>query len=174
MVKNWPNVCVMNNINKRYPFTAPKGISGERFLLPILQRHYDVVSDYTDDFAMQCRGVDFGIKKTNWSRERLLDVKNNLWIGDINDNTTWTIVIELSKSTYDGSRVGWFHTSQADRIYHVNTYHKLYVYYDLNEMRRWVTRELIKGNVLDFKQLPNGSELLTINVHPNSLIISML
>lgn len=164
----------MNNINKRYPFTAPKGIAGERFLYPILQRHYDVVSDYTDDFVMQCRGVDFGIKKTNWSRERLVDVKNNLWIIDINDKSTWSIILELSKSRYDGSRVGWFHTSQADRIYHVNTYHKAYVYYDLNEMRRWVIREIINGNTLDYEQLPNGSELLTINVQPNSLIISML
>ena len=64
----------MNNINKRYPFTAPKGISGERFLLPILQRHYDVVSDYTDDFAMQCRGVDFGIKKTNYFTDTIKSV----------------------------------------------------------------------------------------------------
>jgi hypothetical protein len=155
---------MMQNITKRYPITAPKGISGERYLFTVLQRHYDVVSDYTENFAMQCRGVDFGIKKTNWSRERLLDVKNNLWIADVNDRNTWNVMLELSKSKYDGSRIGWFHTSQADRIYHVNTYHKMYVYYDLNEMRRWVTREIINGNTLNYTQMPNGSELLNVSI----------
>jgi hypothetical protein len=120
---------------------------------------------------MQCRGVDFGIKKTNWSKERLLDVKNNLWIADVNDKTTWSVILELVKGE-SNKRIGWFHTSQADRIYHVNTYHKVYVYYDLTAMREWVTRELIKGKRFDFKCTADGSELLYIPLSDCSIIQS--
>jgi hypothetical protein len=161
----------MENLTKKYPVTGPIGQSGERFMFNILRNQYDVATDYTDNFDMQCRGVDFGIKKTNWSRERLLDVKTNLWVGNINDKTTWSVILELVKGE-SNKRIGWFHTSQADRIYHVNTYFKVYVYYDLTAMREWVTRELIKGKRFDFKCTADGSELLYIPLSDCSIIQS--
>lgn len=147
----------MRTLEEAYPSTAGKGRSGEEWMLKELQRHYPDVTDYTQDMAMQRRGIDFSIRRPDWSREFYLDVKNNLYIDKQKNETVFSI--ELGKAN---NKPGWFVTSQADRIYHVNTYLNRYMYYDLSQMRRWVIREISNGTLKIF-MTADGSELIRID-----------
>lgn len=146
----------MQPLHKRYPTTANKGLAGEAWMRSQLERHYEVVNDYTLDMDMQLRGIDFSIQRSGWRREYYLDVKNNLYV----DKQTGNISLNL-EITKANNAIGWFLTSQADRIYHVNTYVGKYLYYDLPTMRRWVIRELYNKRLNIFKT-EDGSELIRI------------
>ena len=149
----------MRSLEQAYPTTAGKGRSGEQWMFDELKRHYTSVTDYTQDMNMQRRGIDFSIQHPKWQREYYLDVKNNLYIDHKNTADT-SILLELTKSN---RKPGWFITSQADRIYHVNSYLGRYVFYDLAYMRHWVMNELLQGRLSVFKTA-DGSELIRVKL----------
>jgi hypothetical protein len=149
----------MDSLHKRYPTTAAKGRSGEQWMFEELKRQYHTVTDYTRDMNMQRRGIDFSIQHPKWQREYYLDVKNNLYIDHNNPHDT-SILLELSKAN---GIPGWFITSQADRIYHVNSYLGRYVFYDLAQMRRWVMYELSQSRLTIFKT-GDSSELIKVKL----------
>lgn len=149
----------MKSLEQAYPTTAGKGRSGEQWMFDELKRHYTSVTDYTQDMNMQRRGIDFSIQHPKWQREYYLDVKNNLYIDHKNTADT-SILLELTKSN---RKPGWFITSQADRIYHVNSYLGRYVFYDLAYMRHWVMNELLQGRLSIFKTA-DGSELIRVKL----------
>jgi hypothetical protein len=137
----------MGQLATRFGKVGAKGEAGETFLFEKLKQDY-TVSDYRTDMVMQSQGIDFGIQKPNWRREYTLDVKNSLYIS--NDYYAFKIEIE------DNGKAGWFYTSKADRIYHTNAWEKKYLYYELNELRYYVTSKLLKNdfstfNVVDYK-----------------------
>lgn len=141
----------MGHLINRYGTTGIKGEAGEIFMYNELQREY-TVSDYRTNMIMQSQGIDFGISKLDWRREYTLDVKNNLYIA----NSYYAFKIEIESN----GKAGWFFTSKADRIYHTNAYMKQYLYYDLNELRYFVTKRLISNNFQDFKIVNHNGDVL--------------
>jgi hypothetical protein len=102
--------------------------------------------------VQQTQGIDFGISKDGWRRELTLDVKNNLYITP----EFYAFKIELEAN----GKAGWFFTSKADRIYHTNAYMKQYIYYDLNELRYFVTKRLVNQDISDFATVNHNGDLL--------------
>lgn len=141
----------MGQLEARFGSVGAKGEAGENFLYSRLMQDY-TVSDYRKDMIQQTQGIDFGIIKPNWRREYTLDVKNTLYI----DNTYYAFKIELEA---DG-KPGWFFTSKADRIYHTNAYCKKYLYYELNELRYYVTKKLLDKDFSKFKIVNHNGDVL--------------
>jgi len=157
----------MGQLSTKFGSIGAKGEVGEEFILKKLQEQYQV-SDYRNDMIQQSQGIDFGIKHPSWRREYTLDSKNNLFI----DNDYYAFKIELE---FRG-KAGWFYTSKADRIYHTNAYLGKYLYYDLNELRYFVTKKLLENDHSQFKIVHyNNSVLLQfIITGTHSLPISQL
>lgn len=141
----------MGQLINRFGTTGIKGEAGEIFMYEELQKEY-TVSDYRTDMILQTQGIDFGISKPDWRREYTLDVKNNLYIS----NSYYAFKIEIESN----GKAGWFFTSKSDRIYHTNTYSKQYLYYDLNELRYFVTKRLLASNYGDFKVVNHNGDVL--------------
>ena len=148
----------MSNLSDKFGNLGTKGANGETWLYRVLSKRYQT-SDYRQDYIMQTQGIDFGIKEPNWRREYTLDVKTNLYI----EQDFYAFKIELQRE----NKAGWLYTSKADRIYHVNSYTGRYLYYDLNEMRYYITKRLLKspnsfnisesnGDILLQLKFPNG------------------
>lgn len=149
----------MHQLTSRYGSLGTKGAIGENWLLGRLSRRYQT-TDYRDDFVMQTQGIDFGIKEPSWRREFTLDVKTNLYI----EKDFYAFKLELESD----NKAGWLYSSKADRIYHVNTYFGKYLYYDLNQMRYYITKRMLEspdaltiirtnGDILLQLTFPNGS-----------------
>lgn len=145
----------MSVLEQRFGAVGRKGSLGEDWMFKKLQSNF-IVSDYRKDYVMQTQGIDFGIKKPEWHREFTLDVKTNLYLPDAD---WYGFKLELESD----NKAGWFFTSKADRIYHVNSYLGKYLYYDLNMMRYYVTKKLINNDMkdLEIKNI-NGDILLQI------------
>lgn len=126
----------MHQLTKKFGRLGTKGANGERWLLERLSKRYQT-TDYRDDFVMQTQGIDFGIKEPSWRREFTLDVKTNLYI----EKDFYAFKIELQRE----NKAGWFYTAKADRIYHVNSYIGKYLYYDLNQMRYYITKRMLQS-----------------------------
>lgn len=131
----------MGELQTRFGRIGAKGESGEIYLYQTLQKSYQV-TDYRNDMIMQSQGIDFGIYKPEWRREYTLDVKNNFYI----DNDYYSFKIEIE----DNGKAGWFYTSKADRIYCTNAYLRKYIYYDLNEMRYYITKKFMDNDLSEF------------------------
>ena len=157
----------MGQLSTKFGSIGAKGEAGEEFILKKLQEQYQV-SDYRNDMIQQSQGIDFGIKHPSWRREYTLDSKNNLFI----DNDYYAFKIELE---FRG-KAGWFYTSKADRIYHTNAYSERFLYYDLNELRYFVTKKLLENDHSQFKIVHyNNSVLLHFTITgTHSLPISQL
>ena len=157
----------MGQLSTKFGSIGAKGEAGEEFILKRLQEQYQV-SDYRNDMIQQSQGIDFGIKHTSWRREYTLDSKNNLFI----DNGYYAFKIELEF----GGKAGWFYTSKADRIYHTNAYLGKYLYYDLNELRYFVTKKLLENDHSQFKIVHYNNAVLLqfIITGTHSLPISQL
>lgn len=123
-----------------------------------LQREYKV-SDYRTNMILQSQGIDFGISKSEWRREYTLDVKNNLYI----ENSYYAFKIEIESE----GKAGWFFTSKADRIYHTNAYMKRYLYYDLNELRYFVTKKLVSQDYQQYFKIVNHNSDVLIQFQLN-------
>jgi len=141
----------MGQLTNRFGAVGAKGEAGEIFMLETLKKQYKV-SDYRLDMVQQTQGIDFGISKDGWRREFTLDVKNNLYI------TPEFVAFKIELES-DG-KAGWFFTSKADRIYHTNAYMKQYIYYDLNELRYFVTKRLVNNDYSDFVTVNHNGDLL--------------
>ncbi len=157
----------MGQLSTKFGSIGAKGEAGEEFILKRLQEQYQV-SDYRNDMIQQSQGIDFGIKHPSWRREYTLDSKNNLFI----DNDYYAFKIELE---FRG-KAGWFYTSKADRIYHTNAYQGKYLYYDLNELRYFVTKKLLENDHFQFKIVHYNNAVLLqfIITGTHSLPISQL
>lgn len=131
----------MGQLETKFGSVGAKGEAGEAFLYSVLQKDYKV-SDYRADMVMQSQGIDFGISKPEWRREYTLDVKNSLYIS----NNYYSFKLEIE----DNGKAGWFYTSKADRIYSTNAYMRKYLYYDLNEMRYFVTKKFMENDFSEF------------------------
>ena len=140
----------MNQLETKFGSVGAKGAQGETWLLEKLNQRYQT-HDYRQDFIMQSQGIDFGIFDSSWRREYTLDVKTNLYI----EKDFYAFKIELQRE----NKAGWFYRSKADRIYHVNTYYGKYLYYDLNEMRYYITKNLLKSPD-KFKIIESNGDLL--------------
>jgi hypothetical protein len=57
-------------------------------------------------------------------------------------------------------KAGWFFTSKADRIYHTNAYMGQYIYYDLNQLRYFVTKRIIDNDYSAFTLVKHNGDLL--------------
>ena len=126
----------MVSLSTKFGALGTKGSDGETYMYNVLKSKYQV-NDYRQDIIMQSQGIDFGIKDPKWRREFTLDVKTNLYI----EKDFYAFKIELQRE----NKAGWFYNSRADRIYHVNAYMGRYLYYDLNEMRYYITKRLLKS-----------------------------
>lgn len=148
------------SLTEKFPTTGNKGEIGEAWLKFILQSYGYEVIDYANQIEHQKRGYDLGIKKPEWLREYYVDCKNNLYV----DND-YHFKVEIE----DYGKLGWFFSSRADRIYHVNTYTKSYIMYDLNEMRKLVIDSLFKNDTSLFKQVQyNGALLLQFDINDSN------
>ena len=125
----------MKPLSEKFGALGNKGAKGETWLFERLSKRYQT-SDYRKDAIMQSQGIDFGIKEPNWRREFTLDAKTNLYI----EREYYAFKIELQRE----NKAGWFYTSKADRIYHVNSYTGKYLFYDLNEMRYYINSILLR------------------------------
>lgn len=149
----------MSRLEEKFGSVGKKGNYGEIYLLKELKKMY-TVSDYRNDMAMQRRGIDFGITKPGWRREYTLDSKTNLYL----ESDWYAFKIELESA----GKPGWLYDSQADRIYHVNTYKGAYLYYNLPEMRSYITKRLSNGDMTNISyEYENGDTLLKIIVRKN-------
>jgi hypothetical protein len=148
----------MGQLINRYGVTGYKGEAGEIFMYNELQREYKV-SDYRTNMILQSQGIDFGISKSEWRREYTLDVKNNLYI----ENSYYAFKIEIESA----GKAGWFFTSKADRIYHTNAYMKRYLYYDLNELRYFVTKKLVSQDYQQYFKIVNHNSDVLIQFQLN-------
>ena len=159
----------MGQLGTKFGKTGYKGEAGEAFIYEVLS-HDQSVTDYRQDMVMQSQGIDFGIKKPDWRREYTLDSKNNLYI----EKTYFAFKVEIESD----NKAGWFFSSKADRIYHTNTYSGKYIYYDLNELRYYVTKKLILNDFSTFSIVKYNSDVLIhfqldINT-PNDIPISKI
>ena len=147
-------------LTDRFPVTGTKGQVGEEWLKSILQSYGYEVTDYAGQVEHQKRGYDFSIKIPEWIRDYYLDCKNNLYC-----DWDYHFKVEIE----DHGKLGWFFSSRADRIYHVNTYTKTYVMYDLNEMRKLVVDALLTNNDTLFKKVDyKGAILLQFDITQNN------
>ena len=159
---------VMSVLSSKFGQRGFKGNAGEVALYNKLKTLYEV-SDYRNDYSMQSQGIDFGIKLPSWQREFTLDVKSNLYV-----QPGWfAFKIELQKA----NKAGWLFTSKSDRIVHVSTYTNQYMYYDLNEMRYYITKKLLEGNhSFDISKI-DGDTLLKFTISndtPNDIPVTKL
>jgi hypothetical protein len=141
----------MGVLAAKFGAIGAKGEAGEEFILNQLTKSYQV-SDYRQDMIQQSQGIDFGIKHPSWRREYTLDSKNNLYICP----EYYAFKIELEAN----GKAGWFFTSKADRIYHTNAYMGKYLYYDLNELRYFVTKRLVDNDHSQFKVVYHNQDVL--------------
>ena len=157
----------MGVLETKFGTVGAKGEAGEEFIYTQLSKNYQV-TDYRLDLIQQSQGIDFGIKHPSWRREYTLDSKNNLFI------TTgyYAFKIELEAN----GKAGWFYTSKADRIYHTNAYMGKYLYYDMNELRYFVTKRMLENDYSQFKVVHhNGDVLLQFTINgAHSLPISQV
>lgn len=137
----------MGQLIDRFGATGVKGEEGEKFMMSVLKSQGFDVRDYRTDLVVQSQGIDFGINKPSQRREFTLDVKNNLYIKD--DYHAFKVEIERF------TRAGWFYTSKADFIYHTNAYTGNYIYYNLNELRYYITKQLIEKSASEVFKLVN-------------------
>jgi hypothetical protein len=147
----------MGVLARKFGAIGAKGEAGEEFIFKELKKHYQV-SDYRQDMVQQSQGIDFGINHPSWRREYTLDSKNNLFI----TTEYYAFKIELEAN----GKAGWFYTSKADRIYHTNAYMGKYLYYDMNELRYFVTKRMLENDYSKFKVVHHNSDVLlqfTIN-----------
>ena len=142
----------MGQLEARFGKVGAKGEAGEAYLFERLQRDFQVI-DYRHDMIQQTQGIDFGIRKPEWRREYTLDVKNTLYIAP--DDSFTSIKVELECK----GKPGWFFTSKADRIYHTNAFMKRYLYYDLNELRHYITKKLLEQSP-DFEIVHYNGDVL--------------
>ena len=149
----------MKPLSEKFGALGNKGAKGETWLFERLSKRYQT-SDYRKDAIMQSQGIDFGIKEPNWRREFTLDVKSNLYI----EREYYAFKIELQRE----NKAGWFYTSKADRIYHVNSYTGKYLFYDLNEMRYYINSILLRygKQALNLVEM-DGDILLHITIKSN-------
>ena len=66
---------------------------------------------------------------------------------------------------YSG-KTGWFHTSNANRIYHVSVKHGISIFYDLRQMRERVREQISLGNVKVTHKSPKESFVMISNDDP--------
>lgn len=152
------------SLEERFPMTGTKGQVGEMWLKSILQSYGYEVTDYGNQIEHQTRGYDFSIKKPEWLRDYYLDCKNNLYI-DYRKEDEYHFKVEIEEY----GKLGWFFSSRADQIYHVNTYSKVYVMYDLNKMRKLVINALFNNDTSLFsKVMYNGALLLQFDINNNN------
>ena len=137
----------MGQLIDRFGASGIKGEEGEKFILSVLKSQGYDVRDYRTDLVVQSQGIDFGIYKPTMRRELTLDVKTNLYIKD----DYYAFKVEIERFT----RAGWFYTSKADFIYHTNAYTGNYVYYNLNELRYYITKQLIGKSATEAFKLVN-------------------
>ena len=149
----------MKPLSEKFGALGNKGAKGETWLFERLSKRYQT-SDYRKDAIMQSQGIDFGIKEPNWRREFTLDAKSNLYI----EREYYAFKIELQRE----NKAGWFYTSKADRIYHVNSYTGKYLFYDLNEMRYYINSILLRygKQALNLVEM-DGDILLHITIKSN-------
>ena len=149
----------MKPLAEKFGALGNKGAKGETWLFERLSKRYQT-SDYRKDAIMQSQGIDFGIKEPNWRREFTLDAKTNLYI----EREYYAFKIELQRE----NKAGWFYTSKADRIYHVNSYTGKYLFYDLNEMRYYINSILLRygKQALNLVEM-DGDILLHITIKSN-------
>lgn len=149
----------MKPLSEKFGALGNKGAKGETWLFERLSKRYQT-SDYRKDAIMQSQGIDFGIKEPNWRREFTLDAKTNLYI----EREYYAFKIELQRE----NKAGWFYTSKADRIYHVNSYTGKYLFYDLNEMRYYINSILLRygKQALNLVEM-DGDILLHITIKSN-------
>ena len=57
---------------------------------------------------------------------------------------------------YSG-KPGWFHTSAANRIYHVSVKHNVSIFYDLKQLRERVRKQISLGHVKVARKAPKES-----------------
>ena len=106
----------------------------------------------TDEWLMQINWVDGSIKKKTWNRSFYFDCKHNL----IKEKDgSYLLYLEWAKGN---NRKGWFRTSQADRIYHVNVEHNISIFYDLKQLRNAVIKQHLKGKYKPQTQKHNANE----------------
>jgi hypothetical protein len=128
-----------------------KGRTGEHSFKTLALNHYDEVTDYTDynkHRDIQKRGIDFGFKMNNWATEITCDVKTNLYHQDNAFYTGYVFSIEYEKWCDEAvdahnrkSEMGWIQDSKANRIYHFERGTDHYLYYDLDDMRKFIYKE---------------------------------
>ena len=146
----------MSVLSNKFGARGAKGSDGEEFLFNKLNANY-TVSDYRMNYQMQSQGIDFGIKKPDWHREFTLDAKTNLYL----ESDWFAFKIELQRA----NKAGWLFTSKSDRMYHVNSYAGKYLFYELNEMRYYITKKLLDGNFDAFKIVKmDGDTLLQFTI----------
>ena len=147
----------MSHLGERFGIRGEKGSAGEVWMYNKLKERY-TVKDYRTDFVLQTQGIDFGISLPAWRREFTLDVKTNLYTPPEN---WYGFKLELQRA----NKAGWLFTSKADRIYHVNAFQGKYLYYDLNEMRYYITKKLLDNNMDNFTITKiDGDILLQIKI----------
>lgn len=140
----------MSILENKFGQTGKKGHFGEVALYSLLKSIYPEVIDHRKDLRVQSDGVDFSVKQNNWNKFITLDCKNNLYVS----NDYYSLKIELESN----GKPGWFFTSKADRIYHISSYSKQYVYYDLSVARYIITKGLLEG--LKFNLINYQNDLL--------------
>ena len=138
-------------LEKRFGKRGKKGDIGEKWLLKVLResKQYEEVKDFSKEYKMQELGIDGSIKKKSWYRPYYYDCKHNLYK---KSNGTFQIYLEWTKK-YSG-KPGWFHTSSANRIYHVSVKNNTSIFYDLKQMKKRIREQKDLGHVkVVFKKL---------------------
>lgn len=149
------------SLTEKFGTTGVKGEIGEVWLKSILSSYGFEVTDYANQVEHQKKGYDLGIRRPEWIREYYLDCKNNLYI-DYRKNNEYHFKVEIE----DHGKLGWFFASRADRIYHVNTYSKTYIMYDLDKMRQLVVNALLNNDTTLFNKVSyNGALLLQFDIN---------
>ena len=144
------------NSTELFKHQLRKGKEGEDAFRIMANNHFDEVNDYTN-YEMwkdiQSKGIDFGFKMNSWQTEKTCDVKTNLYHQDNQYYTGYIFNIEYAKwhpkHINEHKRTeeeGWIQDSKANRIYHYERGTMNYLYYDLDEMRRFIYREWDRPN----------------------------
>ena len=143
----------ISQLEQRFGKRGRKGDEGERWLLKKLResKQYDEVKDFSKEYKMQELGIDGSINKKSWYRPYYYDCKHNL----IKQNKTYKLYLEWTKP-YSG-KPGWFHTSAANRIYHVSVKHNVSIFYDLKQLRERVRKQISLGHVKVARKAPKES-----------------
>ena len=134
----------VSQLEKRFGKRGKKGDDGEKWLIKKLResKQYDEVKDFSKEWKMQELGIDGSVKKKSWHRPYYYDCKHNL----VKKNkTTYKIYLEWTKPY--SCKTGWFHTSGANRIYHVSVKHNTSIFYDLRQMRQRIREQINLGHI---------------------------